>query len=348
MSQPVALSLRRISATTRRPRYSPGPGRRLLTTTAPTSASDAAEQMMRGQQQPATTRRQLLDANQVQKLSLALRRRELHRGLDVSERAPPSGTPLPPGYHLVYFTPVGTEDELGPDGTDRAFNAPAPFTRRMWAGGRMSWTRGCEMRVGDEAEERTRLRSAVAKTGRDGGEMVLVDVEKQFWNEKGLALVDQRSWIFRPESDTASEVAQMPLRDALVRGPSTIEDVEHNDGGYLRRQLRWSPVGLFRFSALTFNGHKIHYDPTWCATVEGHRGCVVHGPLNLINMLDYWRDVCDDGVVREITYRATSPLYAGDNYQIRASNPTELEHTKQWEVLVEKDGKVCMRGSIVS
>lgn len=143
------------------------------------------------------TKHQLLDANQVQKLSLTLSRRELYPGLDISEDPPPAGTPLPPGYHLVYFSPGGVETELGPDGTDRTFNSPAPFTRRMWAGGTMRWE-GCrsQLRVGEMAEERTKLLSAVPKMSRDGGEMVLVDVEKEFWGKDGLALVDRR-YVFR-------------------------------------------------------------------------------------------------------------------------------------------------------
>lgn len=84
-----------------------------------------------------------------------------------------------------------------------------------------------------------------------------------------------------------------------------------------------SPVTLFRFSALTFNPHKIHYSLPWARDIEGHRDIVVHGPLNLISILDLWRDtqgntVGDPTAVipRSISYRATSPLYAGDEYNI--------------------------------
>jgi hydroxyacyl-ACP dehydratase HTD2-like protein with hotdog domain len=163
--------------------------RRFLTT----SASKAAEQMMQAFANKEFAKRQLLDANQLQKLSLTLSRKELYPGMDISEDPPPAGTPLPPGYHLVYFSPGGMETELGPDGTDRTFNSPAPFTRRMWAGGKMTWAGGkSQLRVGEVAEERTRLVSAVPKKSRGGGEMVLVDVEKEFWGKDGLALVDQR------------------------------------------------------------------------------------------------------------------------------------------------------------
>lgn len=163
-----------------------------------TTAADAAQQMMRTFEGQTKTCRQTLDPHQVQKLSLTLGRRNLHPGLDVASGPPAAGTPLPPGYHLVYFCPAQPEAELGADGTDRTFNAPGPFSRRMWAGGRMSWVEGTPLRVGDEVEERTRLVGAAAKTSRDGSEMVLVDVEKEFWGPQGLALVDRRSWIFRP------------------------------------------------------------------------------------------------------------------------------------------------------
>ncbi|KAI0535393.1 hypothetical protein GGR58DRAFT_515435 [Xylaria digitata] len=310
-----------------------------------TTAEEAAKNLImrfKGTTHMAT---QMLDGNQLQKLSLTLNRRELYPGLDITASPPPDGTVIPPGYHLVYFTPGGVEDELGLDGTDASYNAPAPFTRRMWAGGRMRWRGdGMDLKVGDEVMEQTTLMSATPKRSRDGSEMVLVEVWKGFSGPKGLVLVDERSWIFRPEATAESPAARGTLRDAVIRGPSTVKDVPQ-DGAYPQRQLRWSPTGLFRFSALTFNGHKIHYDPTWSAAVEGHPGCVVHGPLNLISMLDYWRDHCDpEGrEIREITYRAVAPIYAGETYGISAEEAGELK----WDMLVRKEGKTCMKGEIL-
>lgn len=119
---------------------------------------------------------------------------------------------------------------------------------------------------------------------------------------------------------------------------------------YPHRQLRWSPMGLFRFSALTFNGPKIHYDPTWSAVVEGHPSCVVHGPLNLICMLDYWRDFCagKGRRAREISYRAVAPVYAGETYEILTEGGKEEGDGVRWEVLVRKGGQVCMTGNILA
>ncbi|KAI1827763.1 hypothetical protein F4861DRAFT_287061 [Xylaria intraflava] len=313
-----------------------------------TTAAEAAESLV--SRFASTTRKttQLLDGNQLQKLSLTLLRKEIWPGIDVSASAPVDGTPVPPGYHLAYFTPAGVEAELGEDGTDSVFNAPAPFSRRMWAGGRMRWLGdGVALRVGDVVEERTRLVSAVAKRSRDGGEMVLVGVEKGFWGPRGLAVVDERSWIFRSESTASSPAAEKALRDALVRSPSAVKDVPQ-DGAYPQRHLRWSPTGLFRFSALTFNGHRIHYDSPWTTAVEGHPGCVVHGPLNLINMLDYWRDHCagQGRRVKEISYRAVSPLYAGETYQVSARESEGKGDGLRWDMLVAREGRACMTGDI--
>ena len=183
-----------------RPRIAPSNFRRALRLIAhhrrcastTTTAADAAKQLLASTEGHIATRRQLLDGNQLQKLSLTVGRPALHRGLDVTENAPPGGTPLPPGYHLVYFTPDGVEDQLGRDGTDTVYNVQAPFTRRMWAGGRMRWVKGRDLRVGEVVEERTRIACAEPKVSRDGSEMVIVSVEKEFWGEDGLALVDQR------------------------------------------------------------------------------------------------------------------------------------------------------------
>lgn len=91
----------------------------------------------------------------------------------------------------------------------------------------------------------------------------------------------------------------------------------------------------------------IHYNQDWTRNVEGHPAEVVHGPLNLINLLDYWRDIHGNGgSPREIIYRAMSPLYAGQTYNIRTSAKKEAESGKGWEVLVEKDGTICMKSEI--
>ncbi|KAF5020864.1 hypothetical protein F66182_7119 [Fusarium sp. NRRL 66182] len=313
------------------------------------TASEAASHLLEAFSNKSLIRRQLIDANQLQKLTLTLNRPTLD-GTDISEHPPSTGTPVPPGYHLVYFTPNGTESELGADGSDTTFNASAPFTRRMWAGGKMTWAKDVPLCVGDYVEERTKLLSATPKKSKTVGEMVLVDVEKEFWTPKGLALTDRRSWVFRPEIDPSIvRNVPEPLENA-VPGASLLRDLtaKANSLGAIR-EFRWSPVALFRFSALTFNGHMIHYNQDWTRTVEGHPSLVVHGPLNLINLLDCWRDIYSKGKsVRDITYRALSPLYAGETYTARTLRTGGNWTEEGWEIILEKDGEICMKSEITA
>ncbi|KAL7930766.1 hypothetical protein V8C35DRAFT_324210 [Trichoderma chlorosporum] len=252
----------------------------------------------------------------------------------------PAGTPIPPAHHLVYFTPDDLESELGADGSDRTFNAPPPFTRRMWAGGSMKFDKRNPLRVGEEAEEHTKLISAVAKTSRSAGEMVLVEVEKKLYGPQGLALIDKRSWVFRPSLPSGIEDnSALGNVDENILAASSVYDVKEDNDAFPIRKLSWSPVGLFRFSALTFNGHKIHYNEDWTRNSEGHPGVVVHGPLNVINLLDYWRDIHGDGTgPDEIRYRAMSPVYGGEEYRIRTLAILEATDSKVFEVIAEKDG----------
>lgn len=113
--------------------------------------------------------------------------------------------------------------------------------------------------------------------------------------------------------------------------------------GKTLRSFVQTPVSLFRFSALTFNAHKIHYNKDWCQKVEGHRDLVVHGPLNLINMVDFWRDITGLEYPKKVTYRATNPLYCGEKYTIIAD--AEVENATKMTIL-DSYGVVSMTGQI--
>ncbi|KJZ71380.1 hypothetical protein HIM_09221 [Hirsutella minnesotensis 3608] len=315
-------------------------------------ATDAASRMMDRFANSITIRRQIIDANQLQKLLLTLGRTQVNE-VDISIEPPRKGTPVPAGYHLVYFTPAAIEGNLGADGSDRTYNPPDHFTRRMWAGGHMCWPSAnistpVQLRVGDQAEEHTRFVSAVPKKSSSGGEMVLVELEKEIRTPRGCAVLDRRSWIFRPEVDLETNF-EYGTASEIYNRPSTMRDFSSdNDAGTIR-QVCWSPVGLFRFSALTFNGHMIHYNQEWCKSVEGHPNTVVHGPLNLICILDYWRDVYGKGTgPSSIKYRALSPLYAGETYMIRTQQFGQNTGGLTRGIIAERDGKTCMRAEITS
>lgn len=160
--------------------------------TITSSAQDAAESMLEKYRGATMVQKQRLDPQQSQKLSLMLTRQDLQPGVNIVLEPPKTGTHLPPGYHLVYMTPASIEGDLGADGSDKTYNPPGCFTRRMWAGGSMVWNKRNNLCVGDDVEERTRLLSAVPKMSRSGHEMVLVELEKEFANSRGVALIDRR------------------------------------------------------------------------------------------------------------------------------------------------------------
>lgn len=306
-------------------------------------------------------RKQFLDANQLRLFSLTLDRPHLWTGStsrSLEQEEPVRGTPLPAGYHLAYFTPAQLPGILGQDGTDASFNPEAPFTRRMWAGGSVHWP-GADpeqssqhsLKVGEEATEVTKVLSCEAKTIKKTGEsMLVVGVEKEFRDAKdNLCIVDKRNWVFRAALDPSKQ-AKLPVKPAeLSQG-----DVEKQAQGMVVREFNRDVVQLFRMSALTFNAHRIHYDLPWATNVEGHRNVVVHGPLNMISILDLWRDEMvkqgkadQDGVIfpKELAYRATSPVYAGEAYRILL--PSDVTSKSEADVqVVSNDGTVCMKGTM--
>ncbi|CAI7614142.1 unnamed protein product [Penicillium manginii] len=299
------------------------------------ASSVAASFLSRFQSLGPQSRSQILDANQLNLLTLTLNRPSLFP--TTPALAASSHTPVPPGYHLVYFTPDFLETDLGADGTDASYNPESPFTRRMWAGGEVTWPHDTQgkpnpLRVGQQVTETTRVLSAEAKVVKKTGEdMVVVGVEKEFSNENGISVIDRRNWVFRkalPTPSTSSapgKSSSLPPSTSHLTTPSHTSSAILTEGNTHTRTLLQTPVTLFRFSALTFNPHKIHYSLPWAREVEGHKDIVVHGPLNLISILDLWRDIrgktqaAEEApllVPQRISYRATSPLYAGDEYRV--------------------------------
>ena len=293
---------------------------------------------------PPIVRKQFLDSNQIQHFSLALNRPQLYGDLNVHGIPPVGGTPIPPGYHLVYFTPAALPEELGSDGTDSSYSPGPPFTRRMWAGGEIKWEKGNPLRVGDEAVETTRLVSAEDKITRTGEEMIVVGVEKTFENGRGPALIEKRDLVFRTQL-----AGPAPLLDSSISANINSGNLPQADKSEKVRDFLQTAVSLFRFSALTFNGHMIHYSRSWCREVEGHRDLVVHGPLNLVNMLDFWRDThkSDYLVPQSLSYRATAPFYVGEKYRALLERTTGTTSIKIWGRDGRGDVRVGMLGNFV-
>ena len=212
--------------------------------------------------------------------------------LDRDEGPPREGDLLPPLAHWLYFLPVYRQCDVGPDGHAKrgAFLPPIPLPRRMWAGGRIGFE--APLRAGETARRESQVVDIVEKTGRSGP-LVFVLVRHTIRGEAGVAIVEEHDIVYR---DAASGSASTPAPAAPVDAAWT-------------REIAPDPVLLFRYSALTFNSHRIHYDRRYVTEVEGYPGLVVHGPLIATLLVDLLRRALPDARIARFTFRAVSPLF---------------------------------------
>ena len=213
------------------------------------------------------------------------------------------GDALPPGWHTLYFLPRFRGDELRPDGSPREAGVvpPMPLPRRMFAGERLRFLR--PIRIGDAVRRETALADISLKSGGTGT-LVFASVVSQIFTPEGLALEEERRTVFREEVK-AGERNQAPRREeAPADAP-------------WRRRIEPDAVLLFRFSALTFNSHRIHYDRTWAMETEGYPGLVVHGPLTSTLLIDFARDHNPGSTFLTYTTQARAPLFDNAPFELR-------------------------------
>ncbi len=232
--------------------------------------------------------------------------------LDRDPDAFTDGTPLPAGWHWLYFKPLARRSALGQDGHPRLgqFLPPVPLPRRMWAGGTLALSGA--LRLGETALRRSTIESVEEKSGRSG-RLVFVTVRHRIETARGPALDEAQHIVYR-EATPAGAVAEGPAPPAHATWsePFTAD-----------------AVTLFRFSALTYNGHRIHYDAPYATGEEGYPGLVVHGPLLASLLLD--------GAARHggraperFTYRALSPLFVNEPFRIEGEAPDGEGVSELW------------------
>lgn len=213
--------------------------------------------------------------------------------LDRDDPAPAAGTALPPLWHWLYFLPLARHSEIGADGHAQrgGFLPPVPLPRRMWAGGRLEFR--APLRVGEEITRASRILDVTAKEGRSG-RLVFVSVRHEIANTHGVSIAEEHDIVYRDN----------PQPGAPAPKPQPAPD-----NAAFSREVAPDPVLLFRYSALTFNGHRIHYDRSYVTKVEGYPGLIVHGPLIATLLLDVLRRNLPDARVARFDFRAVSPLF---------------------------------------
>ena len=211
--------------------------------------------------------------------------------LDRDDAEPRPGDAAPPLAHWLYFLPAYRESEVGSDGhaLSGGFLPPVQLPRRMWAGSRLEFLR--PFAVGAAIERRSTITTVAPKQGRSGP-LVFVTVRHEVSDAGGLVLTDEHDIVYRGES----ALAPAPAR----RAP---------EGEAWRREIRPDPVLLFRYSAVTFNSHRIHYDRPYATGVEGYPGLVVHGPLIATLLVDLLRRNLPRATLTRFSFRALKPLY---------------------------------------
>ncbi len=201
------------------------------------------------------------------------------------------GDAVPPCWHWLYFLSLSPLSGVGPDGHPArgGFLPPVALPRRMWAGSRLVFHHA--LRVGDALRRNSRIARVTRKQGRTG-ELVFVQVQHEIADGRGLAISEEHDIVYRGAARPDSAPAAIAAR---------------TDEQFSRRIVP-DPVLLFRYSALTFNGHRIHYDRPYATQQEGYSGLVVHGPLIATLLVEQLRRQRPGAFVASFAFKAVSPL----------------------------------------
>jgi len=220
--------------------------------------------------------------------------------LDRDDPQPRTGDPLPLLWHWMYFTPKARRSTLGPDGhPDRGdFLPPVNLPRRMFAGA--SYRFHTPLRIGATVRRESEILDVTSKHGRTG-QLVFVKVRYVFSMAGEVALEEIQDIVFRP----AATPSDTPPPEPVQIPP-----------GAWHNQVIADPVTLFRYSALTFNGHRIHYDHPYATNIEGYPDLIVHGPLIATLLMDLYRKNTNDRPISTFQFRAKSPLFANAPFPI--------------------------------
>lgn len=214
---------------------------------------------------------------------------------DRDERVPEPGEPIAPGWHLCFLHSYARRAQLGRDGAavDGGVLPRIPMPRRMYAGS--TFTFEGDIRVGDRLRREVEFTDIQLRQGSTGN-LVVTTQTRRIFTPRGLALTEAASTVFR-EAVKAGQKSGVPVREAA---PADVP---------WRRTIKPDPVMLFRYSAITFNPHRIHYDRTYCTEVEGYPGLVVHGPFAQQCIFDLLRDCMPGRRIKTVAVRARAPLF---------------------------------------
>ena len=236
--------------------------------------------------------------------------------LDHPRTAAATGSKLPPLWHWLYFLPMHQQSEIGPDGHAKrgSFLPPVPLPRRMWAGSQFEFR--APILVGDRMSRTSTIDDVSVKEGRTG-KLVFVKVRHEVRCNGAVepALIEFHDIVYR-EAQRADDVPPPPQKAAA-------------DAPW-QREIVPDDVLLFRYSALTFNGHRIHYDRKYVTEVEGYPGLIVHGPLIATLLMDLLRREMPEADVASFRFKAVRPTFDPHPLRVNGALQSDGKTVRLW------------------
>lgn len=206
---------------------------------------------------------------------------------------------LPELWHWLYFLPMAAMSEIGADGHPErgGFLPPVALERRMWASSRLKFCQ--DLVIGEKIVKTSEIIKIAEKEGK-AGKMVFVTVRHWVKSERGIVVEEEQDIVYLPMPKSFIQSAPNPV-------PADLK---------WKERYSVSPVLLFRFSALTFNGHKIHYDLKYATGVEKYPGLVVHGPLQALLLLESAKKHNPGKKVAGYEFKAIRPVFDFDEIHL--------------------------------
>lgn len=233
---------------------------------------------------------------------------------------------LPALWHWLYFLETAAQQDLAPDGHRQrgGFLPPITLPRRMWAGSQLQFH--LPVNIGDPLTRSSTIHSIKEKTGRSGS-LVFVKVQHEISRSGQLCITESQDIVYR---EAAKPGASLPAGEPA----DSVSDFQ--------LQFQADSRLLFRYSALTFNAHRIHYDTPYVTEVEGYPGLIVHGPLLATMMLELLWQNLPEAQLSTFEFKALRPVFDNQACTIRATSPDDEGNVRLW--IADHEGALCMQG----
>jgi len=257
---------------------------------------------------------------------------QLAATLDRDDPDPIPGAKVPLLWHWLYFLPRTRQSDLEENGHPKlgGFLPPVPLQRRMWAGSRVEHEQ--PLRVGEAIHRASEVKDVTLKEGRSG-DLVFVLVEHRISGENGLAIREEHDIVYREMPEKGTKVQLVPAEQRPRPGdPAWTWDITPDQA--------W----LFRYSALIFNAHRIHYDYPYVTGEEGYPDLIVHGPLLATCMTELCRRESGDTLISGFRFRALSPVFADAPFTVAAEPSADGHTAKAW--VTDALGGTAMSGEV--